>query len=417
MTNESIQYPRYRWLILIAAALSYINVQIVNLSITPVLPHIAQDLGVDLGVATNFMWVFLFSGNIFMIAVGGVVCDRFGILNTLFVGLLFAILPSILMPWIGETYHGVFYARLIQGLSPGFIFPAQAAILAIWFPLKEKGLATGLMSAGVALGSALGTMGAPYVFKMVATWQQMTAWVSIIGWIDLVFIIVLFALPKPQPPVQQLQSPAQSDKDSFKLALFAPLTIIGVFVTFMASWNMQCLYSLTPTFLSADTPIGAGYGPIIQGWLMINVTVISGILGPMICGLLVDRVFKGSTKQIFTIGFILMCVFVYTIKIPFIYENKVLLSISLLLAGFGVQFVMPAIYIFISKSYRHQIVGKMLGLWMGLGTFGGVLGLYLAGKTLTFTGNYSIAFTLISFSALIGLFLSMVMSKAKTLVE
>jgi MFS family permease len=185
----------------------------------------------------------------------------------------------------------------------------------------------------------------------------------------------------------------------------------------MASWNMQYLYSLTPTFLSADIPTGAGYGPIMSGRLMINVTVISGIFGPMICGLLVDKVFKGSTKPIFTLGFILLCVFVYAIKTPAIYGNKILLSISLMMAGFGVQFVMPAIYIFISKSYRPQIVGKMLGLWMGLGTFGGVLGLYLAGKTLSIAGNYNIAFTLLSIAAIVGLVLSFVMAKQKTFVE
>lgn len=417
MTEESIQYPRYRWLILIAAVLSYINVQIVNLSITPILPHIAQDLGVDLGVATNFMTVFLFSGNIILLAVGGAICDRFGILNTLAFGLLCAIVPSALMPWIGNSYTGVFYARLIQGLSPGFIFPAQGAILAIWFPLKEKGLATGLMGAAVAAGSCGGTMGGPIVFKIVDTWQQMTAWVSIIGWIDLVFIILLFILPKAQSPVHQSQVVVQTDKNMFKTALLAPLTILGIFVTFMACWDMQCLYSLTPTFLSADLPTGAGYGPEVSGLLMINITVISGIFGPMICGLLVDKVFKGSTKQVFILGFILMFVFMYAIIIPFIYESKIPLSISLMLAGFGVQLVMPAIYILVSKSYNHQIVGKMTGLWMGIGAFGGVLGLYLAGKTLTFTDNYNIAFTLMSLAALVGLVLSILMSKQKKLVE
>jgi MFS family permease len=103
--------------------------------------------------------------------------------------------------------------------------------------------------------------------------------------------------------------------------------------------------------------------------------------------------------------------------VPFIYENKFLLSISLMMAGFGVQFVMPAIYIFISKSYRHQIVGKMTGLWMGIGAFGGVTGLYIAGKTLSFTGTYSIAFTLMSIAALVGIVLSIIMAKQKTLVE
>jgi len=417
LTNESIKYPRYRWLILIAAAMSYINVQIINLSITPILPHIAQDLGVDLGVATNFMTVFLFSGNIIQLALGGVICDRFGILKTLLIGLLCAVVPSVLMPWLGHSYTGVFYARLVQGLSPGFIFPAMGPILAIWFPLKEKGLATGLMSAGVAMGSFLGTMGGPYVFKMVDTWQKMTAWVSIIGWIDLAFIIFLIAFPKPQSPVQQTQDTMTTDRSMFKLALLAPLTIVGILVTFMSNWDMHCLYSLTPTFLSADLPTGAGYGAITSGQLMINVTVVSGIFGPMILGLMVDKVFKGRTKEVFLIGFILMFIFMYTIKMPFIYENKFLLSISLMMAGFGVQFVMPAIYIFISKSYRHQIVGKMTGLWMGIGAFGGVTGLYIAGKTLSFTGTYSIAFTLMSIAALVGIVLSIIMAKQKTLVE
>jgi MFS family permease len=397
--------------------MSYINVQIINLSITPILPHIAQDLGVDLGVATNFMTVFLFSGNIIQLALGGVICDRFGILKTLLIGLLCAVVPSVLMPWLGHSYTGVFYARLVQGLSPGFIFPAMGPILAIWFPLKEKGLATGLMSAGVAMGSFLGTMGGPYVFKMVDTWQKMTAWVSIIGWIDLAFIIFLIAFPKPQSPVQQTQGTVTTDRSMFKLALLAPLTIVGILVTFMSNWDMHCLYSLTPTFLSADLPTGAGYGAITSGQLMINVTVVSGIFGPMILGLMVDKVFKGRTKEVFLIGFILMFIFMYTIKVPFIYENKFLLSISLMMAGFGVQFVMPAIYIFISKSYRHQIVGKMTGLWMGIGAFGGVTGLYIAGKTLSFTGTYSIAFTLMSIAALVGIVLSIIMAKQKTLVE
>jgi MFS family permease len=417
MMEDSAQYTKYRWLVLIAAALTYVNAQVINLSIAPVLPHIAKDLGIDLGVATNFMAVFLFSGCIIMFTIGGAFGDRFGIFPTLLLGLLLAVVPATLMPWIGHSYISVFFARLVQGLSPGFIFPIMGPIIAIWFPTKEKGLATGLMSAAVAAGSAAGTLGGPAVFGIVQNWQQMAAWVSIIGWIDVIFIIILLMLPRPEAPVKATPVTTKVEKTSYLSSLLAPITLIAILVNFMASWNMHCLYSLTPTFLSADTPVGAGYGAMASGQLMLNVTVISGIFGPMVCGFFVDKIFKGNTKQVFVMGFILACVFMFAIKTPLFYVNKSLLSISLILAGFGVQFIMPAVYIFIAKSYNHQIVAKMTGLIMGIGTLGGVFGLYISGVTLDLTGNYSIAFTLISLAALVGLIFTFVLSKMKPLIE
>jgi MFS family permease len=415
--EDSTQYPKYRWLILIAAAFTFVNAQVINLSIAPVLPHIAKDLGIDLGVATNFMAAFLFSGCILMFTVGGAFGDRFGILPTLLFGLLLAVIPAILMPWIGHSYTSVFFARLVQGLSPGFIFPIMGAIIAIWFPIKEKGLATGLMSAAVAAGSAAGTLGGPAVFGLVQKWQQMAAWVSIIGWLDVIFIILLLMLPKPNSPAKIEPVASQTGKSRYLSSLLAPITLIAILVNFMASWNMHCLYSMTPTFLSADTPVGAGYGAMVSGQLMINVTIISGIFGPMVCGFFVDKVFKGNTKQVFIMGFILACIFMYAIKTPLFYGNKSLLSISLILAGFGVQFIMPCVYIFIARSYSHQIVAKMTGLIMGIGTLGGVFGLYISGVTLDLSGNYSLAFTFISLAALAGLILTFVLSKTKPLVD
>jgi MFS family permease len=417
MTTDSNKFPKYRWLILIAAALTYANAQIINLSIAPVLPSIAQNLGIDLGVATNFMAAFLFSGCIIMFTIGGAIGDRFGILPTLLFGLLLAVIPAALMPLIGHSYSGVFAARLVQGLSPGFIFPVMGSIIAIWFPEKEKGLATGLMGAAVSAGSAAGTLGGPAIFGIVDAWQKMAAWVSVLGWFDVIFIIILLVLPKPEAPVKAATVTERIEKGYYLKSLIAPITLIAILVNFMASWNMHCLYSMTPTFLSADTPVGAGYGAMVSGQLMISVTLISGILGPLVCGFFVDRLFCGRTKEVFVIGFILSCLFMFAIKTPFFYGNKPLLSVALVLAGFGVQFIMPAVYIFSAKSYSHKIVAKMTGLIMGIGTLGGVFGLYISGITLNKTGNYSLAFSLISLAALAGLILTFILSSMKPLIE
>ena len=72
-------------------------------------------------------------------------------------------------------------------------------------------------------------------------------------------------------------------------------------------------------------------------------------------------------------------------------------------------------YVLIGNIYPKGIVGNMTGIWVGIGTFGGVLGLYLGGLTLNLYGNYQIALLLMSLSSLVGVILVFIMGKQKTL--
>ena len=54
---------------------------------------------------------------------------------------------------------------------------------------------------------------------------------------------------------------------------------------FLTSWAMQCLYGLTGAYLAADRPLGAGYGAMTAGQLMLGVTLLAGVTGPIIGGL------------------------------------------------------------------------------------------------------------------------------------
>ena len=70
----------------------------------PVLPQVAGSLNIDLGTASNYvMTTFLFSGCVVLVLVGGVVCDRFGVLTSIMLGTLCAAAPMTLMPWIGPA--------------------------------------------------------------------------------------------------------------------------------------------------------------------------------------------------------------------------------------------------------------------------------------------------------------------------
>src|ERR1019366_339309 len=112
--NQSADYPRFRWLILISAVLGYITLQVTNLAVAPVLPQIAKSLNMNLGTASNLvMTPFLFSGCIILVLAGGAVCDRFGGLTPLLMGPAGATLSAALMPWIGHSATAVLWARIV----------------------------------------------------------------------------------------------------------------------------------------------------------------------------------------------------------------------------------------------------------------------------------------------------------------
>ncbi len=411
--NESVPRPRFRWFVLFTASLSFAAMQINMIAYAPLLADIAKNLGIDMGAATNLMAVFLFTASIALI-VGGILCDRYGIMFVIILGLLCSSIPAVLMPWIGTSYQTVLWARVIQGFSAGFLLCTMAPIMAIWFPLQGKGLASGLMNGSVTLGSAVGVLSAPAVFLALGSWQKMMAWLSVPCWAALLLGLVVVFSPKPQGHVSRPQSGEvrAADGSALKRALSAPITWIGVIVTFFTAWCFQSLYNLTPAYFAADKPIGIGFGPMLSGKLMLAV-MIAGMLGPVIGGLLQDKVFRGNAKPVLLIGFALTCIFIYTILFPPVYTDRIILIVCLILVGMGNAFLYPAIVVFISGTYPVQIVGKMLGLWFGLGAFGGAAGLFAGGLAVSKFGNYNVSISLVSLAAVIGFVFALFMVRPK----
>jgi MFS family permease len=407
-------YPGFRWLVLILASLGFISMQMVNLSVAPLVPLIAASLNTDPGTATNvLMTSFLFSGCVMWIVVGGYVCDRFGVFVTLILGFLCLAVPAALMPLIGASTTGIFWARMIEGLSSGFMFPAMPAIVNALFPPHQKGIANGLLSSSVAVGSSAGVFLGPMVLKAVGEWKTMSATLSIFVWACLILALILFASLNAKLPKRGAPADEEAKGSAFKKALLSPFTIVGIVMFFLTAWGMQCLYSLTGGYLAAGKPLGAGYGAVCAGQLMLGVTLLAGVTGPIIGGFLLDKVFRGNAKPVMLIGYFLMCVFVYALISPAVTGSAGVLELDLILAGFGVMFAFPMVYYMIASSYTPQIVGKMSGLWGGIGSFGGVVGFYIAGLTIKSQGSYRTTLYLQSLVALVGFVLTFVLFELK----
>jgi MFS family permease len=413
--NGSGRNSLFRWLVLSTMCVGYLAMQINMIAYAPLLGEIAKDLRVDIGTATNLMTVFWFAGAIAVI-VGGFLCDRYGIMLVVIVGLLCTSIPAVFMPWIGTSYRAVLWARVIQGISGGFLFCVISPVLAIWFPSKGKGMASGLMNGSVSLGAAAGVLAAPALFLSLGSWQQMAAWLSIPGWVALALAFVFVVSPKPQIASSQPHAGGRpvSESGAFKQALSAPITWIGVAVTFFTSWCFQSLYNLTPTYFAAEKPVGVGFGPMLSGKLMLAV-MIAGMFGPVIAGMLQDRVFRGHARPVLLIGFGLTSIFTYAILSPVVHANRGLLLACLILVGLGSMFLYPAIVVFVSGAYPIQIVGKMIGLWLGIGGFGTPAGLFIGGLAVARFGSYGAAIAQIAVAAVVGFVIALFMGRPKHL--
>ena len=398
--NDSLKHPAMRWLVLLAGGIALLAGNMYIISFASILTDIAGDLGIDIGTATNFMSMFMLAASISMIA-GGMLCDRFGILFVLMLAGLFASGGALLMPWLGYQYSTALLARIFEGIGTGFAFCLMSPIMATWFPQKEQGIAAGLLGTATALGALIGYPLSSGIYAATGSWQEMSAWISIIGWAGVMLVLILMAIPKPALPSKAAAKEVPSSGDGFKRQLAEPMTWICTLVVFFAAWQLQTIYNITPTYLAAKSPLGLGLGFMGASKLMLGVSM-AGVLAPIVSGIIQDKVFKRKARPFMFIGFALCCIFMYPLLIPVIIENHALLLVSIILAGTGVAVLYAALPLFVSLNYPLQVIGKVFGLIFGLGAFGGAIGLFAAGAAVDAKGNYHLAITLISLAALTG---------------
>lgn len=408
--NEATQYFRFRWVVFLVICLASLSMQTGMLAYAPLLGVIAKDLGIHVGDAANFLAVFLITASV-SILIGGFMHMRLGMWTTVVIGLLLSAVPPALLPWVGHSYSAVLVIRVIQGFTIGLILCSWSVMASRWFPPHERGRAVSIPGATQSFGGIVGVLGAPALIQAVGTWQNTMALLSIIPWAALVLVMLTArSSRKFQPAHQPAPGHVSGGGGSVKEALLSPLAWLGIFITFLTAWMFQAFTDMTPAYLAIEKPMGAGYGPMMAGQLMI-VVFIAGTIGPFLTGFLIDKTFRGSYIPTLAAGFILSAVFSYLILFPSIYGSVPLLVICLALAGLSTQLLYPSIVCAIVASYPARIVAAMQGLWMGLGAFGGAAGVFTNGRVLAHTGTYTLALQLFLLIGAIGLVLVYLMRR------
>ncbi len=409
--KEAIIYPKFRWFVMVTMIIGVMAQGIIMIAPSPLIGEVAKYLDTELGLTTltvMALWtVTVCIGGI----IGGMVVDRIGIVKVYLVCGVLLILSAVLTPLVGPSLPAIIVLRLIGGLGTGPILTTIARMAAEWFPVKERGLITGVQGMCTALGVFVGFGLAPAAFTATHSWPVTMAWMSVPAIIFLGFSIILLFGPKAPELVVEEHEDAQAAAKDFKLALREPVIYLCVVYVFLFNWLIQAINDLTPGYFAVASPVGVGFGPVAAGQLMMAFQLVF-MIGALLSGWLNDKIYKGNYRLQVMLAFIITGIYLF-VRLPGVVgqgPNPLLLIIMLVSAFFlgqGISVIMA----FIAKNYPEHITGKVGGMAMGLGLIGGTIGVSLGSAALTQTQNYQTSILIVTVIAVIGFFVAIALRK------
>ncbi|MDX1437695.1 MAG: MFS transporter, partial [Anaerolineales bacterium] len=147
----------YRWVMLAVAALTGMLVYAVPALSLPVLfPEISGELGLDI-VQVGVIWAVSSLTSVFIVLLGGILGDRFGTRRVLVLACALAGVFGGLRGLAGSYYSFLAISFLLGLVQP--VIPINLHKMAgEWFPRRQLGLATAVISTGFAAGLMIGSL-------------------------------------------------------------------------------------------------------------------------------------------------------------------------------------------------------------------------------------------------------------------
>jgi ACS family glucarate transporter-like MFS transporter len=202
---------RLRWLLMgwmfMVSAIAYLDR--VNISIA------GQAIQRDHGLTdVQLGWVFsafLIGYALFQVP-GGWLADRFGARLVISVGVvwwgLFTTLTALVPPGMATSVVLLILTRFVLGLGEAVLFPSSNKLVSAWIPSSERGLANGLIFAGVGAGAGVTP---PLIIYILSRWGWHCSFYASAG-IGLAVGLVWFILVRDTPRTHPLASVMEVEK-------------------------------------------------------------------------------------------------------------------------------------------------------------------------------------------------------------
>jgi ACS family hexuronate transporter-like MFS transporter len=374
---------RYRWLIcallFFATTINYIDRQILSL-LKPILDDELKWTNTQFGeVNAAFQGAY---------AVGllgfGYLVDRFGTKLGYAISIAAWSLAAIAHAAVGSV-SGFFRARIALGLGEGGNFPSAIKAVALWFPRKERALATALFNSGANVGAIV----APALIPPIAlAWGWRSAFVAagIVGLLWLALWIPLYEIPERSRRLKADElAYIQSDRELENTTKMS----WGSLLKYRQTWAFVSAKFLTdpvwwffliwlPDFFKKTRGLDIKHSWVHLVTIYTIVTVLS-IAGGWLPGYLARRGYTQSKAR-------KLSMFVFgTLVLPILLVTQVgdwsaVLLIGL--AGAAHQAWSANLFTSVSDVFPKRAVASIVGIGGMAGSLGGILFPLYSGKLL-----------------------------------
>ncbi len=339
-------------------------------------------------------------------SVAGIFIDKFGVKKSLAIALIVWSLAAAGHGLVG-TVMGFVIMRFLLGMAEAANFPASIKAVAMWFPQKERALATGVFNSGTSLG----VIAAPLTVLLAheVGWQWAFVIMGLAGFIWLYFWQRSFGSPESHPSVgaaelDYIRSGQPAAQESTKLSWSAMVRyrqiwpfLIGKFLTDPVWWFY--LFWL-PSYLSAER----GQNLLKSAGLMAIIytgSSIGSIAGGWLSGYLIRSGWHVGKARMTTM--LLAAIFMPGSIVAYFTDNFVLCVALITLATACHQAWSANLFTSATDLFPQRVSGSVVGLGATAGGIGGMFIALLAALAIQWTGKQQLVFIWAAFMHLISL--------------
>lgn len=384
MSASSNAIGRHRWficaLLFLATTVNYLDRQILSL-LKPILDNELHWTNAQFGeVNAAFQGAYAVSLLLF-----GWFVDRYGTKIGYAVSIAAWSLAAAAHALVGSV-GGFFYARFALGLGEGGNFPSAIKAVGLWFPKRERALATALFNSGANVGAIM----APAVVPAIALsfgWQAAFVAAGIVGFLWLGLWFAFYEVPEKArllgaAELEHIKSDQDAPTQTAKMPWLSILGyrqawsfIVGKFLTDPVWWFF--LIWLPDYFKKTrGLDIKSSWVHLVSIYAI--VTVLS-IFGGWLAGYLVKRGMAPSrARKTAMFSFALLVLPIMGVTQVGDWGAVVLIG----LAGAAHQAWSANLFTTVSDMFPNKAVASVVGVGGMAGSLGGMMFPIVAGKVL-----------------------------------
>ncbi len=378
-----------------------------RMSYSVILPSMKEGLSLDY-TQVGLIATGNFIGYLCLAVIGGFLAARFGVRKVTLVSLLVMGI-SLFLTGLSESFGFAFLMRLITGMGNGASYVPMMALPAAWFVAKKRGLATGIVAAGIGIGLSISGLILPFFITRYGQEGWRYAW-YLMGAIVFVLSLVCYCLLRDNPAEMGLSvfGGAEESKGGPKVTLFSAWKdVVGE----KEIWKLGCVYFMYGfsyiiylTFFVAYLTKEMGLAPKAAGGIFALLgffSIFCGVVWGGISDVLGRR--YGAMFAYLTLALSYLIFAFWKGPVGF-YLSAVIFGIT--------AFSIPAI---MAAAAGDSVGGRLAPAGLGFITLffgiGQAFGPAVAGWIKDATGNFTNAFLLSAFVSIIGAAGSLILKK------